>query len=76
MHVGIRFVRFSYYRRRSWRIVGRHLCNAGGIEIYIDDKKAPSIGGLGDVLSKVLLEPTKLLCEHNQHLVLDLWPAT
>ncbi len=35
--------------------------NAGGLEIYVDDKKAPSIGGAGDVLNKVLLDPKKLL---------------
>lgn len=35
--------------------------NAGGLEIYVDDKKVPSIGGAGDVLNKVLLDPKQLL---------------
>lgn len=35
--------------------------NAGGLEIYVDDKKVPSIGGAGDVLNKVILDPKQLL---------------
>lgn len=35
--------------------------NAGGLEIFVDGKKAPSIGAVGDVRRKVLIDPTKLL---------------
>ena len=35
--------------------------NAGGIEIYVDGKKAPSIGEAGEVRRKVLMDPDKLL---------------
>ncbi len=34
--------------------------NAGGLEIYVDGVKMPSIGEIGDVLRKVYLNPTKL----------------
>ncbi len=35
--------------------------NAGGLEIYVDDKKTPNIGDAGEVRRKVLLDPQKLL---------------
>lgn len=35
--------------------------NAGGLEIYVDGEKAPSIGGAGEVRRKVLINPEKLL---------------
>jgi len=35
--------------------------NAGGLEIYVDGKKAPSIGEAGEVRRKVLMDPDKLL---------------
>jgi cytoskeleton protein RodZ len=35
--------------------------NAGGLEIYVDGEKAPSIGGAGEVRRKVLMNPKKLL---------------
>jgi len=35
--------------------------NAGGLEIYVDGEKAPSIGAAGEVRRKVLMSPEKLL---------------
>lgn len=34
--------------------------NAGGLEIFVDGEKMPSIGEAGEVLRKVFLNPTKL----------------
>jgi cytoskeleton protein RodZ len=35
--------------------------NAGGLDVLVDGRKAPALGDVGTVLTKVLLEPGRLL---------------
>jgi cytoskeleton protein RodZ len=35
--------------------------NAGGLDVIVGGRKAPALGDVGTVLSKVLLEPSRLL---------------